>query len=301
MTGILIAAAALATAQVAHEVNRDYCLFLGDASQLPWGEAPEWQRTSAVNGVGFHVANPDADASASHESWMAEKVKDGWVYGETKDPEKKTHPCIVAFADLPKEQQLKDVLFRAVVHAAYPKFEAAIADADQDGVNDDLHARLVAAEGSADDAQAEIEDLKATVARLEKDLASSKAKVAKLSDGEKTVKPRKIGPVKEVLDRDKLRAAIADADKVEILFGDGKADSGATPVVVEGDAWVDHALGLMLKETVEVHGPSHGSEPYFVKGYALLLDGKQVAWSERPEPLSIGAGQKFGLSNDIFF
>ncbi|BBC99104.1 hypothetical protein YGS_C1P0360 [Sphingobium sp. YG1] len=301
MTGVLIAAAALATAQVAHAVNRDYCLFLGDASQLPWDEAPEWQRTSAVNGVEFHVANPDADASASHESWMAEKVKAGWVYGETKDPERKTHPCIVAFADLPKEQQLKDVLFRAVVHAAYPQFETAIADADPENVNDDLHARLVDAEGSADDAQAEIDDLKAKVATLEKDLASSKAKVAKLSEGEKTAKPRKVGPVKTRLSIDELKAAIDGADKVEILFGDGKTESGPAPILVEGDAWRDHALGLMLTEPVTLHGPAQGAAPYHVAGAALMLDGKQVAWSQRPDPLTVGAGQKFGLSYDIFF
>ena len=57
----------------------------------------------------------------------------------------------------------------------------------------------------------------------------------------------------------------------------------------------------MLKEPVVVHGPAHGGAPYHVKGYALLLDGKQVAWSERPDPLQVGAGQKYQLSNDIFF
>jgi hypothetical protein len=49
---------------------------------------------------------------------MREKVEGGWKYGETKDPEAKTHPCIVPFEDLPAEQQFKDKLFRTIVHAS---------------------------------------------------------------------------------------------------------------------------------------------------------------------------------------
>jgi len=45
------------------------------------------------------------------------KLSDGWGYGETKDPEKKEHPCMVPFNELPVEQEAKDFLFRGVVHA----------------------------------------------------------------------------------------------------------------------------------------------------------------------------------------
>ena len=38
-------------ARLAHEVNRGYCQFLGDDSQLPYDQAPEWQKLSALNGV----------------------------------------------------------------------------------------------------------------------------------------------------------------------------------------------------------------------------------------------------------
>lgn len=106
-------------AAVAHEVNRAYCAALGDTSQPPWEDAPEWQRVSARKGVDLHVDNPEAGPEASHKSWMAEKIATGWVYGEKKNPEAKppTHPCIVPFSKLPKEQQAKDFIFRAVVHA----------------------------------------------------------------------------------------------------------------------------------------------------------------------------------------
>lgn len=103
-------------ARICHEVNRAYCESLGDTSQASWEDAPQWQKDSALLGVELHL-NSDAGPKASHESWMQQKVNDGWVYGEEKNPEKKTHPCIVPFELLPIEQKAKDFIFRGVVHA----------------------------------------------------------------------------------------------------------------------------------------------------------------------------------------
>lgn len=104
-----------AVARICHEANRAYCQSIGDLSQLPWEQCPDWQCRSAINGVKFHLANPLANASASHESWLEEKRANGWTYGPVKDPEKKTHPCFVPFTALPVEQQAKDMLFKHIV------------------------------------------------------------------------------------------------------------------------------------------------------------------------------------------
>lgn len=114
-------------AGVAHEVNRNYCLALDDISQTEWELAPEWQRKSAINGVDLHLGRKDLGPEASHEAWMAEKVAAGWVYGPEKNPDATppTHPCIVPFGDLPREQQVKDFLFRGVVHALAPFLDEA--------------------------------------------------------------------------------------------------------------------------------------------------------------------------------
>jgi len=103
-------------ARVAHEVNRAYCAALGDNSQPSWEKAPAWQRESARMGVDLHTMG-DFGPEASHISWMNQKLNDGWVYGPVKDPEAKTHPCLVPFENLAPEQQAKDYLFRGVVHA----------------------------------------------------------------------------------------------------------------------------------------------------------------------------------------
>lgn len=106
---------------ICHEANRAYCDSIGDPSQKSWAAAPEWQRESAIKGVMWRLANMDAPASASHDSWLEEKRRTGWKYGPTKNPETKEHPCFVPFEELPPEQQAKDELFTAIVKALAPR------------------------------------------------------------------------------------------------------------------------------------------------------------------------------------
>jgi len=65
----------------------------------------------------MHLDNPDATPALSHESWLKEKSDSGWKFGPVKDAEKKEHPCMVPFEALPPEQQMKDILFAAIVRA----------------------------------------------------------------------------------------------------------------------------------------------------------------------------------------
>jgi hypothetical protein len=103
-------------ARTAHEVNRAYCRAIGDDSQPPWGEAPDWQKESCRRGVLAHLG-ADLTPEQSHALWLEEKRRTGWTYGPLKDPEKKTHPCFRPYVDLPQEQRIKDYLFKAVVDA----------------------------------------------------------------------------------------------------------------------------------------------------------------------------------------
>jgi hypothetical protein len=104
-------------AKVAHEANRAYCATLGDFSQLPWDDAPDWQKDSAFAGVNFVLNNPHVTPPMSHESWLAQKVADGWTYGPVKDAERKEHPCMVPYERLAVDQRTKDYLFISIVKA----------------------------------------------------------------------------------------------------------------------------------------------------------------------------------------
>lgn len=105
-------------ARCCHEANRAWCAAHGDLSQAPWDEAPDWQRESAAKGVEGAINGNGPEQS--HLSWLAEKEATGWVYGAVKDPDAKTHPCMVSYDQLPPMQRAKDAQFIAICRALIP-------------------------------------------------------------------------------------------------------------------------------------------------------------------------------------
>lgn len=103
-------------ARICHEANRTYCVGIGDLSQVPWGQAPDWQRASAIAGVRHHLAD-DLTPEQSHAKWFAHKYDEGWQWGPVKDEQKKLHPCMLPYEHLPEFQKRKDLLFRNIVKA----------------------------------------------------------------------------------------------------------------------------------------------------------------------------------------
>lgn len=67
------------------------------------------QLESLRNGIAFMLDNPKVTPEENHENWMRMKVKQGWVYGKVKDFDKKTHPDLVPFGDLPIIEKKKDI------------------------------------------------------------------------------------------------------------------------------------------------------------------------------------------------
>lgn len=43
-----------------------------------------------------------------HEVWAETRIQQGWVYGEQRNDELKTHPCLVPYEDLPDEEKEYD-------------------------------------------------------------------------------------------------------------------------------------------------------------------------------------------------
>jgi hypothetical protein len=101
-------------ARVAHEVNRAYCEAIGDASQVPWWEAPDSERDSVREGVRGVLEERYATAEEQHEAWLADKAAEGWSYGPTKDVLTKQDPAFVLWDELPEEHRVKAELCRAV-------------------------------------------------------------------------------------------------------------------------------------------------------------------------------------------
>lgn len=43
-----------------------------------------------------------------HEIWSAGRIADGWVYGPARNDEKKTHPCLIPYDQLPEGEKEYD-------------------------------------------------------------------------------------------------------------------------------------------------------------------------------------------------
>lgn len=101
-------------ASVAHSVQCgiDYAFGLPELHQ--WGlmgDGYKAQMKASVRAVLVHDKSP----KSLHGSWLSRLTQEGWVHGEVKDAEKKTHPLLVPFDELPIEWKLRLRQFRAAV------------------------------------------------------------------------------------------------------------------------------------------------------------------------------------------
>ena len=44
-------------------------------------------------------------AKNTHEVWAANRIRDGWTFGSVRDDEKKQHPCLVPYEQLPESEK----------------------------------------------------------------------------------------------------------------------------------------------------------------------------------------------------
>ena len=57
-------------------------------------------------------------AANTHDVWAATRLADGWQWGATRSDERKEHPCLVAYDDLPESEKAYDrVLVEQVIKA----------------------------------------------------------------------------------------------------------------------------------------------------------------------------------------
>lgn len=62
--------------------------------------------------------NRKHDPEELHNDWWDAYKKMGWVYGPERDPVKKTHPDMVPYNDLGREEKDKDAAFVALCEIA---------------------------------------------------------------------------------------------------------------------------------------------------------------------------------------
>lgn len=102
-------------AKVVYQANKTFCETNFDFSHMDWNDAPDGVKCSYVRGVVEVINNPNITPEELHEAWKKEKTGQGWVLGENKNPDKKTHPCLTNYRDIPEFEKRKDNLFIAIV------------------------------------------------------------------------------------------------------------------------------------------------------------------------------------------
>lgn len=105
-------------ASVAFEANRQYCEMIGGKAFNPsWTEVGQDVRDALIESVKVALMDKIVSAELSHLRWAAVRVEAGWSIGPRFDPHRKTDPNLVPFRELSVQEQLKDILFLAVVNS----------------------------------------------------------------------------------------------------------------------------------------------------------------------------------------
>lgn len=91
-----------------HEANKEIQQQTGEF--IP--ELSEHLTKSILDGVYYVLDNPNCTPEQQHNNWCYFKRADGWKHGPEKDFERKEHPCLVPYNELPEIQQRKDDVFR---------------------------------------------------------------------------------------------------------------------------------------------------------------------------------------------
>jgi len=47
-------------------------------------------------------------AQNTHDIWAAQRITEGWQYGQERNDALKTHPCLVPYEDLPESEKEYD-------------------------------------------------------------------------------------------------------------------------------------------------------------------------------------------------
>ena len=106
-------------AKVIHSANRAYVDAIGGrAVNLTWEEIREEERQGLTKAISNMIIDPQTP-SVSHEQWCLAREKDGWSKDLKYDYNRKTHPNMVPYDQLPFEEQFKDHLFMGIASIFY--------------------------------------------------------------------------------------------------------------------------------------------------------------------------------------
>lgn len=115
-------------ARMAHELDRIHGQHMGLIPVDSWEDLTSAFQDKRVELVQLiwkdRAGSKELTPADLHTSWMADGLANGWRHGATYDPQAKTHPFLVPFAELSPHEQLRLHLFVHLVTAYYDAYAA---------------------------------------------------------------------------------------------------------------------------------------------------------------------------------
>ncbi len=107
-------------ARVGYEVIRTFKFMSEGRKTLAWEMLNEAQKQASIRMVEYIKKAHDQKLSvfgvSLHSNWAWELKQEGWEHGEEYDAEKKTHPELLRYFDLPEAMKAKYSLFLTTVN-----------------------------------------------------------------------------------------------------------------------------------------------------------------------------------------
>ncbi len=115
-------------------------------------DATPAQLTSQKNGLDFFLKSPNSTPEQNHENWMKFRLADGWKLGPVKDEDKKEHPDLIPYDELPEVEKMKDTMDLAarqiVVEVVNQIFQLGQMTAQNQAVNIVQHFNALVSQGA---------------------------------------------------------------------------------------------------------------------------------------------------------
>lgn len=94
-----------------HALRREIALIYGGNVPPAWEDeaCTDAMKASSERGALAMLVNPDMTARDEHQRWYNERWEQGWRYGPVRDNERKLHPSMRDFDELPLGERLKDL------------------------------------------------------------------------------------------------------------------------------------------------------------------------------------------------
>ena len=101
-------------ARLTYEADRAIRARMGQT--LPeWGKHEASLKTEWRSKVASFKKKDGITPRSRHESWVKDMITAGWVQGQKIDHDKKTHPAICPYDNLPEEVHLLDDVFVTII------------------------------------------------------------------------------------------------------------------------------------------------------------------------------------------